>query len=135
MENSRQIIRDVLAVPETYAVMLRNEGGPVGCVGLNGYDPGKTSAEVGYWLGVPFWGRGLIPEAVGELIRHAFTDLGLETLWCGYFDGNEKSRRVQEKCGFLYHHTRTDTPCPLLHETRTEHFSRLTREQWTRAVK
>lgn len=135
VENSRQIIRDVLSAPETYALMLREGGGPVGCVGLNGYTPGKMSAEVGYWLGVPYWGRGLIPEAVGELIRHAFTDLGLETLWCGYYEGNEKSHRVQQKCGFRYHHTNAETPCPLMHETRTEHFSRLTKEQWAEGAK
>ena len=58
----------------------------------------ESEAEIGYWIGVPFWGRGLIPEATREIMRHGFRDLGLEALWCGYFDGNEKSRRVQEKC-------------------------------------
>ena len=37
-----------------------------------------------------------------EIIRYAFTDKCLEILWCGYFEGNDKSRRVQEKCGFTY---------------------------------
>lgn len=41
-------------------------------------------------------GTGLIPEAVEELLRHGFEDLKLDRIWCGYFDGNEKSKRVQE---------------------------------------
>lgn len=50
-------------------------------------------------------GRGLIPEAAIELLRHGFQDLKLEKIWCGYFDGNSKSRQVQEKCGFTYQYT------------------------------
>ena len=49
-----------------------------------------TEGEIGYWIGVPFWGKGLIPEAVRELVRHGFEDLKLDKIWCGYFDGNEK---------------------------------------------
>ena len=45
--------------------------------------------------------RGLIPEAVRELMRYGFENLKLNKIWCGYFDGNEKSKRVQEKCGFV----------------------------------
>ena len=56
-----------------------------------------TEAEIGYWIGVPYWGQGLIPEAVREIMRYGFDDLNLEKLWCGYFDGNTKSQRVQEK--------------------------------------
>ena len=87
-------------------------------------------AELGYWVGVPHWGRGYIPEAAREVLRHAFEDLGLGGLWCGWFDGNRQSQRVQEKCGFAFHHTEEDVPCPLIGDTRTEHFSYLPREAW-----
>ncbi len=53
-------------------------------------------------------GYGSYSEAVRELLRRGFEDLNLKTIWCGYFDGNDKSRRVQEKCGFTYHHTEND---------------------------
>ena len=89
-----------------------------------------TEGEIGYWIGVPFWGQGLIPEATREIIRHAFEDLSLKTLWCGYFDGNEKSKRVQEKCGFTYHHTNKDIHWQLMDDIRTEHITRLTREEY-----
>ena len=87
-------------------------------------------AEIGYWIGVPYWGLGLIPEAVRELIRHGFEDLNLHSLWCAYFEGNDKSRRVQEKCGFQYHHTEHDQLYPLIDAVKTIHVTSLTKEQW-----
>ena len=89
-----------------------------------------TEAEIGFWIGVPFWGQGLIPEGVREIIRYAFEDLRLEKLWCGYFEGNEKSKRAQEKCGFKYQYTNEDAPWVKMMDRRTEHISCLTREDW-----
>lgn len=136
VNESRQVIRTVLSEPETYAVCLKEDGRPIGSIGLmvgearsNNCNSDKE-AEIGFWIGVPFWGRGLIPEAVRELTRYSFEDLHLEILWCGYFDGNEKSRRVQEKCGFTYHHTNKDILWKAMGDIRTEHISRLTREEW-----
>lgn len=135
VENSRQIIRDVLSFPETYAVALKETGEAVGSVGLM---IGKRSniglpdneCEVGYWIGVPFWGKGMIPEAVRELMRYAFGELGMEKIWAGYFDGNHKSRRVQEKCGFVYQYTNENVPCSMLDDVRTEHITCITKNQW-----
>lgn len=74
-----------------------------------------------------YWGQGLIPEAVGELLRYGFEELGLERVWCGSFEGNDKSRRVQEECGFRHCRTERDLPWPLMGDTRTEHISCLDR--------
>ncbi len=126
VENSREIIRTVLSAPETYAVILKQTGEPVGSIGLmfgdtvHSADSADSEAEIGYWIGVPFWGQGLIPEAVRRLPRHGFEDLGLHTVWCGYYDGNTKSKRVQEKCGFRFHHTEVGKRSPL-NDIRTEH--------------
>lgn len=135
VENSREIIRNVLSAPETYAVCLKEDNRAIGSIGLmlgerSNIKISENEGEIGFWLGVPFWGQGLIPEATRELIRHAFADLGIQTLWCGYFDGNEKSRRVQEKCGFIYHHTNKDIYWKTMDEIRTEHITRLTKEEW-----
>ena len=86
--------------------------------------------ELGYWIGKPFWGRGLIPEAAGELLRHAFEDLGMAKVFCGYYDGNEKSKRVQEKIGMRYQWTAEEVDVPLMHETRKGHVNAITRQQW-----
>lgn len=135
VEHSREIIKTVLSAPETYAVVLKATGLPVGSIGLM---PGKasniglpdTEGEIGYWIGVPYWGQGLIPEAVRELMRHGFEAWNLEKIWCGYFDGNERSKRVQEKCGFRYHHTRENVPCAIEGMLRTEHITCMTRKEW-----
>lgn len=41
--------------------------------------------EIGYWIGVPYWRQGLIPEAVREIMRYGFEELDLEKMWYGYF--------------------------------------------------
>ena len=134
VENSCQIIRNVLSAPETYAVCLK-DGIPIGSVGLKmkgstDMTDREDECELGYWIGKPFWGQGLIPEACRELLRYAFTELGMRAVWCGYYEGNEKSRRVQEKLGFVYRYTTRDLDVALLQEKRTGHTSLLTREQW-----
>ena len=59
-----------------------------------------------------------------------FDDLNLEKLWCGYFDDNTKSKIVQKKCGFRYHHTKENVPCALEGVLRTEHISCLSKAEW-----
>ncbi|MCR5782257.1 MAG: GNAT family N-acetyltransferase [Clostridia bacterium] len=136
-ENSRQIIHDVLMAQETYAIVLKETGLPVGSIGLHRNDLAKKEdeAELGYWIGVPYWGQGLVPEAARELLRHAFENLDLKRIWCGYYDGNEKSKRVQEKLGFRYQWTTKDLPVPQLGETRVGHVNLLAREEWDRNCK
>jgi RimJ/RimL family protein N-acetyltransferase len=135
VENSREIIRDVLSAPGTFAILWRESGTPIGSIGLKtGADTDLTEeadeCELGYWLGVPYWGRGIMPEAVEVMLRYGFEQLGMKKIWCGYYDGNEKSRRVQEKCGFRYEWTTPDVEVPLLGEIRIGHVNSLTREEW-----
>ncbi len=61
VENSREIIRDVLSAPETYAVVLKETMRPVGSIGLmiggaSNIGIPNTEGEIGYWIGVPYWG-------------------------------------------------------------------------------
>lgn len=135
VENSREIIRHVLSAGETYAVVPKAVGHAVGSIGLMIGDASniglpETDGEIGYWIGLPFWGQGLIPEAVEVLLRHGFEDLKLENIWCGYYEGNAKSARVQEKCGFVYQYTQENVICSLLDEVRTEHISCLSKQCW-----
>lgn len=136
VENSREIIRDVLSAPETYAVVLKESGEPIGSVGLLFGAAGTRplavgEAELGYWVGKPHWGRGYIPEASRALIRRAFADLGLQALWCVCDNANAQSKRVMEKCGFIFHHRQENVPCELMGDVRAASFSRLTKEHWS----
>ena len=124
-----------MSAPDTYAVCLKEDDKAIGSIGL--FSPmqshtelSENEIEVGYWIGVPFWGNGYIPEAVKILQKYAFEDLGCRTMWCGYYEGNENSKRCQEKCGFEYHHTEENKPCTLMGDVRTGHFSCLTKSQW-----
>ena len=134
VENSRQIIRTVFSVPETYAV-CRKDGSPIGSIGLK--LSGSTDmtdrddeCELGYWIGKPFWGQGLIPEAAREVLRYAFEELGMRAVWCGYYEGNEKSRKVQTKLGFVYQHKTEGLEVGLMNEIRTGHCNLMTKERW-----
>jgi len=135
VENSREIIREVLSAEGTYAVVLKSTGLPVGSIGImrnRNIPTGEGEAELGYWIGKPYWGQGLIPEAARECLRYCFEEMKLERVWCGCYEGNERSRRVQEKCGFRYHHTEKDRHCELMGDVRTEYISVLEKEEWER---
>lgn len=133
IQNSKEIIRDVLSAEGTFAVVLKETGLPVGSIGIMQNvniptNPGEC--EIGYWIGKPYWGRGLIPEAANELIRYCFENLNMNLIWCGYYDGNEKSKRVSEKCGFKFHHTNENVFCTLMGDVRVEHITYLDRGMW-----
>lgn len=118
-----------------FAVCLKEDGKAIGAIELklNGHTDmtdRDDECEMGYWLGKPFWGRGIMPEAVKEMLRHAFEDCGMRKVWIGYYEGNIKSKRVQEKCGFKYQWKTQDVDVPLMHEKRTGNVSLMTREDW-----
>ena len=94
----------------------------------------RTVFSAPYWIGKPYWGQGLIPEAVRALLSRCFCDLALDAVWCGYYDGNTKSKRVCEKCGFRYHHTNNDIISPL-GDKRTEHFYIMTKDDYNTIYK
>lgn len=134
-EESLEIIRSVFCAEECYAICEKGVGKAIGAIELklNGHTnmtERGDECELGYWLGKPFWGRGFMSEAAKEMIRHGFEDMSMAKVWCGYYEGNLKSKRVQEKLGFIYHHTRENAPVPLLDEVRIEHISVLTKKRW-----
>ncbi len=135
LDESREVIKGVLSAPETYAVVLKSLGHVVGSIGIMTSDRSNIKildkeGEIGFWIGRPFWGQGLIPEALKEIVRYAFEELKLEKLWCVYSYDNEKSKRVQEKCGFKYHRTNKDVHWKLIDEIRTEHITCLSKEDY-----
>lgn len=135
VEESRDVIRDVFSGAEAYAICLKLDNRAIGAIELMLY--GHTDmverddeCELGYWIGKPFWGQGLVPEAARELLRYGFEDIGMNKVWCGYYEGNAKSKRVQEKVGFLYQRTIEGVDVPLMHEKRTLHVNLMTKEIW-----
>ena len=83
----------------------RETGEVIGCIGYYPYGQsniiiGKDDAEVGYWLGKPYWNRGLCTEALQTISRWCFKKKKFLTLWGDYFEDNPASGRVLAKCGF-----------------------------------
>lgn len=87
--------------PQThFAIEVRGEA--VGGIGLElGEDVERRSAEIGYWLGEEFWGRGIVPAAVGGLTRYGFETFGLTRIFAVPFASSSASIRVLEKCGYV----------------------------------
>ena len=84
----------------TFAIATEAEA--IGCIGLRrGVDVHRKTAELGYWLGEPFWGRGIMTEAVRDFVRWAFEELDLNRIYAEPFEGNTASARVLEKAGFV----------------------------------
>lgn len=120
LANDRRIAENTLRIPHPYGLadaqsfitaanasdgeivfLIATRGGTVigGC-GIARF--GEEPPEIGYWLGVPFWGQGYATEAARAVIDHAFDDLGYDALAGGARVSNPASRRVLEKCGFQW---------------------------------
>ena len=135
VEESLEIIRNVFTGAECYAICEKENNKAIGAVELklNGHTDmteQDDECELGYWLGKPYWGRGYMPEVVKKLLPRGFEELGMTTVWCGYYEGNLKSKRVQEKVGFVYHHTCNQVDVPHMNEIRIGHINYMTKERW-----
>ena len=98
---SESIIRMFIEEDETWALVLREEGRPIGSVGLHKTRE-ENVRELGYVLSEKYWGRGIMPEAAEAVLRFAFEELGLSKVTVGHFPFNMQSKRVIEKLGFSY---------------------------------
>ena len=136
--DSRHYIEEYFMSPHIFAITLKtNPKSVIGLVGLelvadgNGKDFMQMGeAEISYWLGEPFWGQGIMPEAIQAVVTYGFEDCDLQAIWCGYKDGNLQSKRAQEKQGFKYDHTVQRMFNPVLNEYIVEHFTKLTEADW-----
>jgi [ribosomal protein S5]-alanine N-acetyltransferase len=85
--------------PTSFAIVV--EGEAVGGAGIElGTDVFRRSAEIGYWLGEPFWGRGIATEVLRAMTEYAFAHFDICRLEAGVFDWNPASARVLEKAGY-----------------------------------
>lgn len=107
IEESRMVLGMFIEGKKTFAI--EHEGKVIGSLGVEEYDEeklpefaDKRGRELGFVLAKPYWGRGLMPEAVQAVIRYLFDEVGLDFLVCCHFTDNAQSCRVQEKCGFQH---------------------------------
>ena len=84
------------------AVTLKAGGALIGAIGLSSINHEHLRAEIGYWVGLPHWGRGYCTEAAREVVRYAFDVLELERVYAHHFSRNPASGRVMEKIGMQH---------------------------------
>lgn len=105
-KDAREFIQRMQAqeIPSNFGIFDAATGQLYGGVGLT-VEEQHSRAELGYWIGFPYWGRGYATEAAREIVRHGFEELKLNRIFAGVFAGNETSVRVLEKLGFKYEGT------------------------------
>ena len=103
---TEQDARDFLALAQEpgkiwLAVALRSDGRQIGGIGLR-VDDQHQHAELGYWLGAPYWGQGYATEAAREILRYGFRDLHLHRIYASHFAQNPASGRVLLRLGMRH---------------------------------
>jgi RimJ/RimL family protein N-acetyltransferase len=93
----------------SFAITRRADGALLGAIGLHP-NPAHRRAELGYWIGVPYWNQGYTSEAAEAVLGYAFTTLGLHRVFAQHVTRNPASGRVMQKIGMTYegtlrHHT------------------------------
>ena len=108
IEKTQEILDMFIKEDKTFAIVFKKNNKVIGSLGVEKYGLEEKltefksyyGREIGYVLSKDYWGKGIMPEVVGAVISYLFNDLNLDFLTCGYYDFNNQSKRVQEKCGF-----------------------------------
>jgi len=113
LDESNRIIEMFINDDNVYAIELKENNKLIGSIGLHDRKPDETlkdkaQIEIGYVLNPDYWGNGYMPEVVERVKTYCFEELKIEILWCGHYDYNINSKRVNEKCGFRYHMTKDE---------------------------
>jgi ribosomal-protein-alanine N-acetyltransferase len=97
-EMAAEWIASALQGEEGTVLAIEREAALIGCVGYR--EDEKGGAELGYWIGKPYWGMGYATEAAAAMVTYAFQDGGLNYLISGHFADNPASARIIAKLGF-----------------------------------
>jgi [ribosomal protein S5]-alanine N-acetyltransferase len=102
VEDARQFLAKIETDREINLAVTRRDGsGLVGGIGLRLVEP-HEQAELGYWLGIPHWGKGYGTEAAREMLRYGFEDLHLHRIFASHFKHNPASGRILRKIGMRH---------------------------------
>jgi RimJ/RimL family protein N-acetyltransferase len=99
-EHAIAFVRATAEEPRNTSFLIECESSAVGMVGVDWREP--DAPELGYWLGVDYWGRGFGTEAARAVIDFTFEEFDIEHLFSGARVTNPSSRNILEKCGFQW---------------------------------
>jgi [ribosomal protein S5]-alanine N-acetyltransferase len=99
--DARSFLARVMSQTPRTSFAIANEAEAIGCIGITpGQDIHRFTAEIGYWLAEPFWGDGIMTEAVKAVCEYGFEEFGLCRIFAEPYATNLASARVLEKAGF-----------------------------------
>jgi RimJ/RimL family protein N-acetyltransferase len=102
LENAKTFIAFATSNPNSKIFAIIVDGKPVGSIGLHlQTDILRKNAEIGYWLGEQYWGKGIITQAVPQMIDYGFNNMDIVRIFARIFETNKASQKVVEKCGFI----------------------------------
>lgn len=107
VEMSLKVIEEFFIPFKSNAIILKTTKEPIGCIGLvpqgcENYNVAVNEREIGYWLGCPYWGQGLMTEALKAMTEYYHKSTHLKSLLITTRTNNVASQRVAEKCGFVF---------------------------------
>ncbi|MBN2099569.1 MAG: GNAT family N-acetyltransferase [Dehalococcoidia bacterium] len=101
LQDAESFITSTLAAEPVTVYAIASQSEAIGAIGLIlGQDVNRFTAEIGYWLAEPFWGKGITTESVKSLTAHAIRELKLHRVFAEPFTTNPASARVLEKAGY-----------------------------------
>jgi len=109
LKDAKQFIRGCLKKQKEkqrssyeFGIVLKEDNNLIGLIGLSKIDRFQGTATIGYWLGEPYWGKGIMSEALGKVIEFSFNKVKLRRINIEAFTGNEASNALIKKYGFTY---------------------------------
>ena len=110
LENAITFVNNVKDQKPTKVFAILADGQQVGCCGIfPKEDVARMNAEVGYWIGEEYWGKGIATQALKLITAYGFDELGMNRIYASVFIPNKASARVLEKGGFTYEGTHRES--------------------------
>jgi [ribosomal protein S5]-alanine N-acetyltransferase len=102
LESGKSFLSFAMQGNPIHIFAIEADGVAAGGIGIHPQsDIMRKNAELGYWLGEPYWGRGIITAAIPQMLKFAFDTYDITRVYARPFGNNPASARVLEKCGFV----------------------------------
>jgi len=107
IKESKLIIENVMNDKNDFGIFLKKSHELVGAISIKKYPRTNLTkrddeCEIGFWIGKKYQRNGYCLEAIKSVLNYAFANLNMNKVFCGYYKGNNASKIVQEKAGFIY---------------------------------
>lgn len=119
-EETRKVIKEWWGKEPYWFVIIKDKK-IIGCISLTELD--NNNLELGYWMGKPYRNNGFMKQSIKYMLNYAYSTLNVENVWCGWFENNTRSEKIQKDCGFRLHHIVDNVKISCFHENRREFIS------------